>query len=816
MQQSLGDKNMIISDFLNNILKKQPAAADFLAQISQHVTANITWYKTGHLCFVIKLEGLPFDGVDDKVIYQHFVSLRNVFASIGKTLGDRLAIWCTIQRRKINFDRDYHFNNQFCQNFSEQYLQRFNTADYFENVFHIAVVIKNTDMDAGIKEAQDLAQTLIYALQSYEPTLLTAYQNENGILFSEIYEFFGSLVNGSKEKIPLSATDAFQTIQSSDLHFGTDICEIRMQNGQRKYAQMFDLKDFGLSKPKILADILTLPFEFNYVQSFIYINSHKMQGDIRKQINNLVSVQEQSADEIEELRIGQGKLVSGELMFGDYHAVLIVFGKSAKDVTNNGSRAYSTFLNAGGFRFIKAGLSAPSTYFSQIPGSKERPRSFPKTTINLATTYGLHNYSHGKKYGNPLGDGSAIMPLETVSKTIFDFNFHFSRDGEDNTGEKIAGHTLILGATGTGKTTTQCALMAFAERFNPAMFFMDLDRGMEIFVRAVGGTYFSLEAGKPTGLNPFQLPDTPANRELMYTLVSICGADENGKLTASDEKQIQLAVNTVLSLDFENRNFSYLLQSIPIISDENSLRSRLAKWCRSENGRFAWCLDNPVNLFNPDDFYRVGIDLTDILKPDYPPTAPVLTYLFHLRQIMMKRIAEENGILATIIEEFWYAARYEVLQEIMLKMLKADRKLGAWLILVSQSPEDAINCPIFPAIIQQTPTKILLPNPDAEYKGSYERCGITEKEYDELMALSIESRTFLIKQSKQSAFAKLNLYGFENLMPFLSGSPDKVELLHKVMAKHGEHPDDWYAPFCEAVEKQNFERKRKKAEMLNM
>ena len=135
---------------------------------------------------------------------------------------------------------------------------------------------------------------------------------------------------------------------------------------------------------------------------------------------------------------------------------------------------------------------------------------------------------------------------------------------------------------------------------------------------------------------------------------------------------------------------------------------------------------------------------------------------------------------------------------------------------MSQSPEDAINCPIFPAIIQQTPTKILLPNPDAEYKGSYERCGITEKEYDELMALSIESRTFLIKQSKQSAFAKLDLYGFENLMPFLSGSSDKVELLHKVMAKHGEHPDDWYAPFCEAVEKQNFERRRKKAEMLNM
>ena len=787
-----------------------------MPKISQHVTPNIISYKTGHFCFVIKMEGLPFDGVDNKVLYQHFVSLRNLLTSSGKSFGDRLAVWCTLQRKKINFNRDYKFNNQFCKDFASRYLQRFMTQNYFENVFHIAVIIKNSDIKAGLKETQDQAQAMLHSLQPYEPTLLTAYQNEHGVIFSEIYEFFGSLVNGSQDNIPLSTVDAYQTIQSSDLHFGTDICEIRMQDGQRKYAQMFDLKDFGVSKPKILSNILTLPFEFNFIQSLIYINSYKMVGNIRRQLNNLVSVREQSSDEIEELRIGQGKLVSGELMFGDYHAALVVYGNSAKETVANSSRAYSAFLNSGGFRFTKAGLSAPSTYFSQIPGSEERPRSFPKTTTNLATVFGIHNYSHGKKNGNPLGDGSAIMPLATVSKTIFDFNFHFSRDGEDNIGEKIAGHTLILGATGTGKTTTQCSLMDFTERFNPAMFIMDLDRGMEIFVRAIGGTYFSLEAGQPTGLNPFQLPNTPANREFLYSLVGICGEDENGKLTATEEKEIQFAVDTVLELDFDNRNFSHLLQSIPIRTDENSLRVRLSKWCRSENGRFAWCLDNPENKFNPEDFFRVGIDLTDILKTDYPPTAPVLAYLFHLRELMMKMIAEQNGIMATVVEEFWYAARYEVLQEKILKMLKADRKLGGWLILVSQSPEDAINCPIFAAIIQQTPTKIFLPNPDAEYEGSYQRCGITSKEYEELMTLSKESRTFLIKQSKQSAFATLDLINFDDLMPFLSGSSDTVEILHKTMAVYGEKPEQWYEPFLNTIRERNTERKRKQSELMSV
>ena len=801
---------MIISDFLSKDLEEQPAQSDFLPKICQHVTNNIVRYKDGYLAFVIRMSGIPFDGVDDKHLFAQFVSLRTLLAGMGKTLGNRLAIWGTLQRQKINFDRKYEFDSVFCQKFAEKYLKRFQNEDYFENVYHITVLIKTDNIDAGIKEAEEQIQIMMRSLDAYDPYLLTAYQNQNGIPFSEVYEFFGSLINGKKEPIPLSTVDAYQMIGGAILHFGTDVCEVRSQDGTIKFAQMFDLKDFGLSKPKIFSDVLTLPCEFTLTQSLIFVNPHKMKENIKKQLNNLESAGDLAKGQKDELRDALGKLAAGEIMFGDYHCALVVYGKTAEEVSTNGARAYSTFLNAGGYRFTKAGLSAPATFFSQVPGNKEKPRMFPKTTTNYATTFGIHNYSHGKKTGNPIGDGSAVMPLQTISKTIYDFNFHFSNPKEDNLGDKIAGHTLLLGATGTGKTTTQTSLMAFTMRFHPNLFVMDLDRGMEIFVRAIGGSYFSLQAGEPTGLNPFQLNDTPANREFLYSLVGMCGEDENGKLTAAEEKEIQFAVDSVLSLDFEHRNFSHLLQNIPVISDPNSLRVRLSKWCRSEGGRFAWCLDNPTNRFNPEDFTRVGFDLTDILKDGYPPTGPVLAYMFHLRNIMMQNVAKSSGILATIIEEFWHAARYKVTQDIMLKILKTDRKLGGWLILVSQSPEDAINCPIFAAIVQQTPTKIFLPNPDAEFDGSYERCGITRKEYDEMVKLPKESRTFLIKQSKQSAFALLDLYGFKDEMPFLSGSSDNVELLHEVMNEVGsENVNDWYQPFIGAVRQRDAAKVRR-------
>lgn len=76
---------------------------------------------------------------------------------------------------------------------------------------------------------------------------------------------------------------------------------------------------------------------------------------------------------------------------------------------------------------------------------------------------------------------------------------------------------------------------------------------------------------------------------------------------------------------------------------------------------------------------------------------------------------------------------------------------------------------------------------------------MTFKEFKELKKLSLASRTFLVKQSTQSAFAKLDLKGFNDEMAVLSGSSDNVELLHRVMAEYGEDPEVWYEPFIEAI-----------------
>jgi type IV secretion system protein VirB4 len=76
---------------------------------------------------------------------------------------------------------------------------------------------------------------------------------------------------------------------------------------------------------------------------------------------------------------------------------------------------------------------------------------------------------------------------------------------------------------------------------------------------------------------------------------------------------------------------------------------------------------------------------------------------------------------------------------------------------------------------------------------------MTEKEFLELKKLSKSSRTFLIKQGNQSAFATLDLYGFQDEMVVLSSTPENIVLMEQCIAEYGDDPDAWLEPLQEKV-----------------
>jgi type IV secretion system protein VirB4 len=773
---------------ISAILFNQPASEEQLPKIGRHVTPRVVAYEDGRALLVIKLAGMPFESIQDDLIVSRFNQRNRVIAALAKDKGKRLALWTTIKREKVTFDSRFEFKSAFMKQFSADYLKRFDTGDYYENNFYISVILKHDDIEEGAVELEDVGNQMMKALSAYDPECLTTYEHNN-IMFSQVYKFLGGLLNGVREEMPVLAAPGAEIIPSANLHWGYDLLEIRAENRTR-FATSYDMKDFPDSTVWGMFDpILALPAEFTLTQSFLCMGIFEAQKSITSQINKLESVGDKAEHQIAELRAALGYISSGELAFGEYHGALTVYGDTKKQAADNGTLVSTAFLGECGARFIKAALSAPVTYLSHIPGAKVKPRPMPKSSRNLAASFGMHNYSSGKSEGNPVGDGSAVIPLQTESESLYSFNFHHSKEGEDNLGEKISGNCLILGTTGSGKTTLETTLVGFMERFDTKIFALDKDEGLEIFIASLGGVYYSLKAGERTGLAPFQLPDSTRTRQFLYALVTTCAQDRDGKITAQEGSQIKAAVDAVMGLPVELRQMSRLLENIPHTGG-NGLAARLGKWCYAADGQFAWALDHVGSNIGIVTERMVGFDVSDFLVPGYEPTEPVLAYLFHLKALMQTK----GGLLATIVEEFWVPARYPSTQAMMFDVLKTGRKRDEFMVLASQSPEDAINTPIFDAIRDQTATKIYLPNPSAEFE-SYRRCGLTPKEFEKLKALDLESRTFLIKQGNQSCFAKLDLYGMDDAISVLSGNTENIAIFNDVVAEVGADPEAWMPEF---------------------
>jgi len=755
----------------NDLNRLVAGAEDKLPRIGRPVSVTTTSIDNGGAMMVLRVNGVPFESVSRGEIEARYDSWNRQLAAMTLEKGNRLSLWSTFRRRRVSFGDEYRFYNPFIQQAVDKYLQRFRKHHHYENSFYISAILQGDDLDESVRELEELGESLTKSLIAYDPQPLETYEH-NGILFSEPYQFIGELVNGIDERVPVTQATGRDLIPTSHLHFHYDTVEIRTDRSTR-FATCYDLKDFPKAGWGQTNPLLTLPVEFTFTQSFGCLSTAEAMDAIQAQINNLESVEDKATHQIGELKDALALIAGRDLAFGDYHGALIVYGDTAESAISNGAYVTSRALNDCGFKFVKATASAPYTYMSQVPGFKTKPRPMPKSTRNLASSFSMHTYSAGKARGNPLGDGSALMPVQTVAKSLFSLNCHASRLDENSVGEKVAGHTLILGSTGTGKTTLETMLLAFLERFDPKIFALDLDQGLRIFLEEMGAIYYTLREGEPTGLAPLGLPDTKRNRAHLYDLVGACCRDENGKLSADDQRQIKHAVDTVMSLEnIEHRTFSRLMESIPDTGEENSLWLRLSQWCHATNGRFAWALDNePSALTNIADVRRIGFDVTDFLKKGYAATEPVLAHLLYLKEQMQRK----GGLLATVIAEFWLPASYPTTQELIRKSLKTGRKADEFLILDSQSPEDAIQCPVFAEIRDLTATKIYLPNPDATPDG-YKLLNLTDREFRTLKALSKESRTFLIKQSNQSAFATLDLAGMNDEIAVLSSSLDNVAI----------------------------------------
>ena len=136
------------------------------------------------------------------------------------------------------------------------------------------------------------------------------------------------------------------------------------------------------------------------------------------------------------------------------------------------------------------------------------------------------------------------------------------------------------------------------------------------------------------------------------------------------------------------------------------------------------------------------------------------------------------------MDEFWKILDGSGgLKEFAKNKQKTIRKQNGLGIFATQSPEDALQSDISAALIEQTATLVLLPNPNASHEDYVQGLKLTDAEYQVVKSLDERSRCFLVKQGHASSVCQLNLRGMDDALAVISASTDNIEVMHRVLAE---------------------------------
>ena len=770
-----------------------------------HWNHNTILTHDERLIRIIKIKGFSFETADDIDVDIKKKARNNLLKAMSS--GNFSLYFHTIRHREKGFP-DGDMPEGFSDDLNKAWMQRHSDAECYNNEHYFTLIrgqshggisgIQNmvikiqhqadkssweTHMNDAYEELEEMTERILTGYSNYGSELLEIVENENGF-HSEILEFLARIANGGFSQpflIPLG--EISHHIPLNRMYFGSKAIEIHTNQGI-KYAGIVSIKEYRpATHAGMLDNFMKLPFELIISQSFSFIDRMIAISSMQLQQRRLTQSEDVAHSQIQDIDQALDSAMSGEFAFGMHHLTVLCIHDNIKQLETALSFANVELSNVG-ITGTRERINLEPAYWAQLPGNNEyMARRSTVNTLNISSFASFHNYPTGKRVKNHWGN--ALTVLNTVSGTPYFFNFHV-RD---------VGHTMIIGPTGAGKTVLLNFLCAQAQKFRPKLFFFDKDRGAEIFVRAVGGTYIIPSPAKVSGFNPFKLEDTVENRKFLIEFLKVLVAFDNKPLPAHELDRINEAVEGNFKIPYEKRILRNLAPFMGLMGP-GTLAGRLSKW--HSNGSHAKLFDNTEDLIDFNSSRTFGIEMAHILG-DKEALGPVLLYLFHRIQSSIK-----GQPTMIVLDEAWALIDNPVFAPKIKDWLKVLRKLNAMVVFATQSVEDATKSDISDTLIQQTATQIFLPNLKATnaYRTVFR---LSEREFNIVRTTDPSSRFFLVKQDNDGVVARIDLSGMNDIINILSGRAETIMILDQIISSVGEDPKDWLPIFYEKINNPNKE-----------
>lgn len=764
---------------------------------ARHLDDHTIETRDGLLIQVLQMRGLLFETADTEEINYRKRLRDAMLQAIGSS---RYAIYHHVVRRRIDVGLSEGHPDPFSRQLDAAWRRRLDGKRLYINELFLTLVRRplqgrigrldrlrerlgraSAAPDSGAAyECHQLGQArdaLMAALGSYEPRLLGVYDTPHGPC-SEPLEFFSMLYNGEMRPVLLPLQDLGDYLPYRRISFGQETVELGPAGATpRSFMGMVSIKDYpGQTAAGMLDELLRLPFELTVSQSFGFVERQAALSTMNLALRRMRSAEDEAVSLRAELSSAKDEIAAGRAGFGEHHMTIALRGDTPAAVAEGVAEVQASLADLG-IISVREEIALEPAFWAQFPGNfRYIARRGLISTGNFAGLASGHNFALGRAQGNHWGE--AVTLLETTAAGPYYFNFH----------QGDLGNFTVIGPSGSGKTVVLNFLLAQARKFRPRIIFFDKDRGAELFIRAIGGRYDLLRAGTPSGLNPLQLPDTPANRQFLIDWVAMLA----GGADIDEIARIKDAIDANYEQPADHRRLRHLAELFrgghrPTASD---LWSRLRPWWG--DGERAWLFDNPRDRTDLTA-ESVGFDMTQILDEPALRT-PAMMYLFH-------RVEErlDGSAAIIVVDEGWKALDDDVFVRRIKDWEKTIRKRNGIVGFATQSAQDALESRIASAIVEQAATQIFMANPKAraeDYVGGF---GLTPHEFELIRTLPDNAHCFLIKHGTDSVVARLNLTGEQDLLTILSGRERTVRLLDEIRAQTGDDPAEWIPRLLEVA-----------------
>jgi type IV secretion system protein VirB4 len=775
-------------------IREQPSGKHL--PYGRHVDDHTIETRDGLLMQVIQVRGLLFETADSEEI-NYRKRLRD--AALQAIGSSKYAIYHHVVRREAEVSLSADYQDSFTRDLDAAWKSRLSSRKLYVNDLFLTVVRRPLQgrigtfdrlrqrlgrsvqqLDTSRYELQQLNQArdaLMAALGSYEPRLLGVYPTKQGHC-SEPLEFLSYLFNGEMRPVLLPMQDVGDYLPYRRISFGQDAIELgRAGATPRQFVGLVSVKDYpGQTAPGMLDELLRLPFELTISQSFGFVERQAALSRMNLALRRMRSAEDEALSLRAELTDAKDDVATGRASFGEHHMTVAIRASSPDEVDQGVAEVQASLADLG-IMSVREDIALEPAFWAQFTGNfKYIARRGLVSTSNFAGLASCHNFALGRASGNHWGD--AVTLFETTAAGPYFFNFH----------QSDLGNFTVIGPSGSGKTVVLNFLLAQARKFHPRIIFFDKDRGAELFIRAIGGRYDVLRPGIGSGLNPLQLPDTPANRQFVIDWLQVlAGGADGDELT-----RIKDAVDANFEQPREHQRLRYIVELFRggHRPHGNDLWSRLKPWWGE--GERAWLFDNESDQTDLAAD-AVGFDMTQILD-DPTVRTPAMMYLFHRVE---ERLDGSPAII--VVDEGWKALDDDVFVRRIKDWEKTIRKRNGVVGFATQSAQDALESRIASAIIEQAATQIFMSNPKAQPSEYVEGFGLTQHELELVRTLPDSAHCFLIKHGNDSVVARLNLSGEKDILTVLSGRERTVRLLDEIRLQTGDDPADWLPRLLEVA-----------------